>query len=79
MSAGSVNRRRSIDSMIVSKLAFSKVVLPGPPGNSVSPLNTIGWPSSRKHVEPGVWPGVWIVRSRRSPTSITSSSGITKS
>ena len=38
VSAGSVNRRRSIDSMIVSKLASSNVVLPGPPGKSVSPL-----------------------------------------
>ena len=62
-----------------SKSPPSNLVLPGPPGNSVSPLKSDRWPSSRKHVEPGVWPGVWIVRSRRSPTSITSSSAITKS
>ena len=26
----------------------------GATGNSVSPLNTIGWPSSRNDIEPGV-------------------------
>ena len=50
---GRVNSRRSIDSMIWSKLASSNFVLPGPPGKRVSPLNTTGWPSSRKQVEPG--------------------------
>ena len=33
------------------------MVLPAPPGKSVSPLNTTGWPSMRKQVDPGVWPG----------------------
>ena len=39
-SAGSVNRRRSIDSMICSKSPPGRLVLPAPPGNSVSPLNS---------------------------------------
>src|SRR4051812_13857976 len=33
-----------------------------------------GEPSTRKHIEPGVWPGVWIVRRRRRPTVSTVSS-----
>ena len=63
-----------MERMIVGKSPPSKLVLPGPPGKRVSPLNSSGWPSSRKHIEPGVWPGVWIVRRRSRPTSITSSS-----
>ena len=31
----------------------------------------------RKHIEPGVWPGVWMVCRRSRPTSITESSPIT--
>ena len=59
VSAGRVKSRRSIDSMIVLEVAARRTcVLPGPPGKRVSPLNRIGWPSSRKHMEPGVWPGV---------------------
>ena len=27
-----------------------------------------------KHIEPGVWPGVWMVCSRSRPTSMTESS-----
>ena len=38
--------------MIVGKSPPSKLVLPGPPGNSVSPLNRIGVPSTRKQIEP---------------------------
>ena len=56
--------------MIVGKSPPSKVVLPGPPGNNVSPLNSTGDPSTRKHIDPGVWPGVWIVVSFSLPTSI---------
>ena len=52
-----------------------RLVCSRPAGEQVSPLNSTGCPSSRKHVDPAVCPGVWMVRSRRSPTSITSSSG----
>ena len=44
-----------------------------------SPLNSSGLPSTRKHMDPGVCPGVWIVRRRRRPTSITVSCSITSS
>ena len=35
------------------EVAALELVLPGPPGNSVSPLNSTGEPSRRKHIEPG--------------------------
>ena len=68
-----------MERMIVGKLAPWKLVFPGPPGNSVSPENSTGEPSRRKHIEPGVWPGVGIVCSRRRPTGMTVSSSSTKS
>ena len=47
VSSGSVeNSRWSIDSMICRSSRPSNVVLPGPPGKRVSPLNSTGWPSS---------------------------------
>ena len=46
--SGNVNSRVSIDWMIVAKSPPSKLVLPGPPGNSVSPVNSSGVPA---HVE----------------------------
>src|SRR4029450_9290400 len=70
VSPGSVNRRSSIERMMVGKSPPGKLVLPGPPGNSVSPLNRTGAPSTRKHIEPGVCPGVRMVCSRSRPTSI---------
>ena len=45
--------RRSIDSMMVSKSAFSNEVLPGPPGKRVSPVNSRFVPSTAKQIEPG--------------------------
>ena len=56
-SAGSVNRRRSIDSMIWSKFAPGVAVLPGPPGNSVSPLNTHRLALEQEARRPGGVPG----------------------
>ena len=47
--------------MMVAKSAFSNEVLPGPPGKRVSPVNSSGVPSTVKHIEPGVWPGVAMV------------------
>jgi hypothetical protein len=46
--------RSSIEAMIVAKLPPSKVVLPGPPGNKVSPVNRSGVFSSAKQMLPGV-------------------------
>ena len=58
-SAGRVKSRRSIDSMICSKSPPGQLACcPAPPGNRVSPLNRIGWPSSRNDVEPGGVAGV---------------------
>ena len=37
---------------MVAKSPPSNVVLPGPPGNSVSPLNRIGLPATLKQIEP---------------------------
>jgi hypothetical protein len=73
------NSLRSIDSMILGKSPPSNDVLPGPPGKSVSPVNTMGEPSSRKHIEPGVWPGVRMVCRRSRPTSMTESSSSSSS
>ena len=42
VSAGSVNNDVSIEWMIVLKSPPSSLVLPGPPGKSVSPLNSSG-------------------------------------
>src|SRR6266496_5150090 len=43
----------------------------------VSPEKRTGWvPSSRKQVEPGVCPGVWMARSKEFPKRITSPSAI---
>ena len=44
--------------MIVGKSPSSNFVLPGPPGNSVSPVNSSGVPRTWNEIEPGVWPGV---------------------
>ena len=42
---------------------------------SVSPAKSIGWsPSSRKQVEPGVWPGVWTARRTYGPKRMRSPS-----
>ena len=68
------NSRRSIDSMMVPKSAFSNDVLPGPPGNRVSPVKSSGVPATAKHIDPGVWPGVAMVAMRSFPTSRTVSS-----
>ena len=70
----SANSRCSIESMMVAKSAFSNDVLPGPPGNRVSPEKRRGVPSTAKHIEPGVCPGVAMVGTRSRPTSRTSSS-----
>lgn len=48
------NRRWSMERMIWPKSAPSVLVLPGPPGKSVSPLKRTGDPSARKHMDPGV-------------------------
>src|SRR5690625_5847030 len=64
--------------MIVSKLECERPVAPGPPLNSVSPENSTGPTarpapaetgagrpvSTKKHVEPGEWPGVCRALSR---------------
>ena len=65
--------------MIVAKSPPGNFVLPGPPGKSVSPENSTGDPSTRKHIDPGVWPGVRIVCSRTSPIWMTESSSMTSS
>ena len=52
---------------MVAKSASSNEVLPGPPGKSVSPVNRSGVPSTAKHIEPGVWPGVAMVPIRSRP------------
>jgi hypothetical protein len=74
-----VNSFVVIESMIVPKSASSNLVLPGPPGNSVSPVNSSGVPCRAKEIEPGVWPGLWIAWRRRRPTSITSASSMNTS
>ena len=51
--------------MMRSKRTGSFWVLPGPPGNSVSPENRC--PPYTKHVDPGVCPGVWIACSACGP------------
>src|SRR5205807_7536412 len=80
VSGGRVAKSRfSIELMIVGKSPPGNLVAPGPPGKSVSPLNTTGDPWRSKHIEPGVWPGVRIVFSRSRPTSMTESSSSTKS
>ena len=72
VSAGSVNSFVSREEMMVAKSPPSNVVLPGPPGNSVSPLKRIGLPATLKQIEPSVWPGVWMASRRTRPTSTTS-------
>ena len=54
---------------MVEKSECSKEVLPGPPGKRVSPVNRSGVPSTAKHIEPGVCPGVAMVAIRSRPTS----------
>ena len=54
-------------------------VAPGPPGKSVSPLNSTGFPSMRNDIDPGVWPGLRIVFSRSRPTWTTLSSSSSES
>ncbi len=61
------NSRSSIDRMMVAKSECSKEVLPGPPGKRVSPLKSSGVPSTVKHIEPGVCPGVAMVPIRSRP------------
>ena len=56
---------------MVEKSEWSNDVLPGPPGKRVSPVNSSGVPSTEKHIEPGVWPGVATVPMRRRPISST--------
>ncbi len=63
-----------MERMIVGKSPPGNLVAPGPPGNSVSPLKSSGVPSTVKHIEPAVWPGVAMVFMRRSPTSSRTSS-----
>ena len=65
------NSRSSMELMMVEKSECSKEVLPGPPGKRVSPVNSRGVPSTAKHIEPGVWPGVAMVAIRSRPTSST--------
>ncbi len=72
--SGNVNSRESIERMIVSKSASSKLVLPGPPGNSVSPVNRSGVSRTWNEIDPGVWPGLWTASRRSRPTSMTSAS-----
>ena len=70
----SVNNLLSIELMIFSKSPPSNWVAPGPPGNKVSPLKSMGLSFTLKHIEPGVCPGVKIVSSLTLPTLITDSS-----
>ena len=65
------NSRPSMELMMVAKSECSNEVLPGPPGKRVSPVNSNGVPSTAKHMEPGVWPGVAMVAMRSRPTSST--------
>jgi hypothetical protein len=58
VSSGSESRRYSTLRMMVKKCPVAFLVLPTPPGNSVSPLNS-ALPTV-KQVLPGVCPGVWI-------------------
>ncbi len=74
VASGNVNSRSSIERMIVGKSASWNLCCPGPPGNSVSPVNSSGVPRTANEIEPGVWPGLWMASRRSSPTSITSAS-----
>ncbi len=56
-SAKAPKMRSSIEAMMVAKFPPSKVVLPGPPGNKVSPVNSSGVFSRAKQMLPGVCPG----------------------
>ena len=58
MSSGNVNSFEVIEVMIVSKSAFSNDVLPGPPGNSVSPVNSSGVSAERERDRSGGVAGV---------------------
>ena len=53
VSDGSVSSRFRIDSMIVSNEENDRPVAPGPPENSVSPLNSVPSSGAYSHVEPG--------------------------
>ncbi|CAB4814529.1 unannotated protein [freshwater metagenome] len=64
---------------MVLKSPPSNLAPPGPPGNSVSPLNNNGDPSMRNEIEPGVWPGLWMACKRKRPTSMTSASSMNTS
>ena len=54
VASSSANSLSRIDSMIRLKSPKSSLVLPGPPGNRVSPLNRSGLPSTLKHIDPAV-------------------------
>ena len=64
-----------IEARIASVSPPQRSVRPIERRNSVSPAKRIGWsPSSRKQVEPGVCPGVWMARSAYGPKRIVSAS-----
>ena len=53
------NMRSSMLRRMVGKSPPSKPVAPGPPGKSVSPVNSKGVSCTLNDIDPGVWPGVW--------------------
>ena len=64
-----------MDARIVSVSPPQRSVRPIERRKSVSPEKRTDWsPSSRKQVEPGVWPGVWIARRTCAPKEIVSPS-----
>ncbi len=58
VSPGSVSSRVRIDSRIVGLSLSERPVAPGPPQNSVSPVNTVPRSGAWRQVLPGEWPGV---------------------
>ena len=71
--------RSSIDWMMVGKSPPSNVVLPGPAGEEGVAAEQQAVPSTAKHIEPGVWPGVARVLMAQVAHLSTASSSRTKS
>ncbi|CKS82470.1 Uncharacterised protein [Mycobacterium tuberculosis] len=78
VSPGNAPSRPDIDRRIVGKSEYERPVAPGPPANSVSPLNTVPVPGpssgAYQHTDPGECPGVCSARNSVPPTRTASPS-----